>query len=85
VEVEASSTGHGVLLTVSDDGAGVPADLIPTVFEPFTRGPNSRAAGGSGIGLALCRSLVAGFGGRIWYEPNHPHGARFKLRLRRPA
>lgn len=81
IAVEASRGPDGVQIAVSDDGPGVPPDLIPTLFEPFTRGRQAGSVGGSGIGLALCRVLVQAFGGTIWYETNHPRGARFCARL----
>lgn len=77
--------GEGVVfLAFSDDGPGVPPELVPRLFEPFTRGPSTEAQGGSGIGLALCRRLVDAFGGTIGYEPGRPSGARFSIRLRCP-
>ena len=76
--------GHGsagsVELAVSDDGSGVPGDLVPRLFEPFARGSNAETQGGSGIGLALCRRFVEAFGGEIRYESAGP-GARFTIRL----
>jgi signal transduction histidine kinase len=82
VTVEAHRRGEDAIVSVTDDGDGVPADLVPTVLEPFTRGKTAGAVGGSGVGLALCRRIVEAFGGSIWYEPAHPNGARFCLRLR---
>ncbi len=81
VRLEGSSGAGVVSLVVTDDGDGVPALLLPRLFEPFTRGPNTEAQGGSGIGLALCVRLVEAFGGTIRYDPNGP-GARFLIRLR---
>jgi signal transduction histidine kinase len=71
-----------VRVTVSDDGPGVTADLIPSMFEPFARGKTAGAVGGSGIGLALCRRLMEAFGGQIWYETAEPHGACFVVLFR---
>ncbi len=85
VTIDARSEPAGVIVSVSDDGSGVPPDLLPNVFEPFTRGRTAGAVGGSGIGLALCRRLVEVFGGSMWYETAQPHGARFVVRLPRPA
>lgn len=81
VRIEASSDEDGVLLSVSDDGDGVPEDLVPQLFEPFTRGAAAQAHAGSGLGLAIIRRLVEMFGAEIWYESNKPKGARFSLRL----
>jgi len=82
VSIEGHRRDDRVVMSVSDNGDGVPADLIPTVFEPFTRGRGAGAVGGSGMGLALCRRIVEALGGAIWCEPVRPTGARFCVRLR---
>jgi PAS domain S-box-containing protein len=68
-------------VSVCDDGAGVPAYLVPHLFEPFTRDRTAEYHGGSGIGLALCRRLVDALGGDIAYAPGVPKGSRFTVRL----
>jgi CheY-like chemotaxis protein len=80
VRVEASRTGEGVLTVVSDDGDGVPVEVVPRLFEAFSRGPPG-GEGGTGLGLAIVQALVEAFGGRVWYEPAEPHGARFGVLL----
>ena len=72
------------LVTVADDGDGVPDELVPKLFERFTRGAGADGVNGSGLGLAIARALVEGLGGRIWYEPGEPAGARFSFTLRAP-
>ncbi len=56
-----------VLLQVEDDGPGIPAHLLPHVFERFARGDasRSRAAGSTGLGLAIVASVVAAHGGGV--------------------
>jgi PAS domain S-box-containing protein len=85
VSVEAHRRGGRVVVSVSDDGDGVPAELVPTVLEPFTRGKSAGAVGGSGVGLALCQGIIQALGGTFWYEPAEPHGARFCLELPAPG
>jgi len=80
VAIDGVRTHNGVELTVSDDGDGVPPELVSRLFEPFARGSNAESQGGSGIGLALCRRLVDAFGGDLRYEAADP-GARFTIRL----
>src|SRR5260221_4239395 len=60
VRVAARTVSDGVELTVSDDGEGIPADLLPRVFDRFVRG---RASTGSGLGLAIVRDVVEAHGG----------------------
>ena len=54
-------------LTVTDDGPGIPAELLPRVFERFARGDGSRsrAAGSTGLGLAIVAAVVEAHGGRV--------------------
>ena len=62
-----SNAERGTALTVTDDGPGVPADLLPHVFERFARGSASRSreTGSSGLGLAIVDAVVAAHGGRV--------------------
>ena len=82
IRLEARGTSDGVVVTVADDGDGVPDELVPKLFERFARGASADGVEGSGLGLAIARALVEGFGGRIWYEPGQPAGARFRFLLR---
>ncbi|MFJ9539872.1 ATP-binding protein [Streptomyces sp. NPDC101225] len=64
------AAGGRVVVRVRDDGPGIPGELLPSVFERFTRADASRAReagseGGSGLGLAIAAAIVAAHGGRI--------------------
>jgi signal transduction histidine kinase len=85
VRVEARRTGGRVILSVTDDGPGVPDDLVSSMFEPFTRGQAVTGTVGSGLGLAISRRLVDAFAGRMSYECQSPHGARFLVDLQEAA
>jgi signal transduction histidine kinase len=65
--VRLDATPNGVAITVADDGPGIPADHLATVFEPFTRleASRNRNTGGSGLGLTLARAIVRDAGGDI--------------------
>ncbi|WP_373298243.1 sensor histidine kinase [Nakamurella endophytica] len=60
----------GVLLTVTDDGPGIPAELQPEIFNRFVRGDSSRsrAAGSTGLGLAIVAAVIAAHGGAVSVE-----------------
>jgi PAS domain S-box-containing protein len=72
----------GVLITVEDQGAGVPEDLRETIFEPFRQGPGAPAhSPGVGIGLSLVARFAGLHGGRAWVEERPGGGASFKVFL----
>ncbi|HEY0448890.1 sensor histidine kinase [Actinophytocola sp.] len=62
-----STTDSEVVLTVTDDGPGIPAELLPDVFDRFARGDSSRsrAAGSTGLGLAIVAAVVQAHGGDV--------------------
>jgi len=75
--------GDLVILTVSDDGPGIPSDKRDEVFERFVRLDDARArsGGGTGLGLAVCRAIVESHGGTIaCVDPEHG-GATFQVSL----
>jgi PAS domain S-box-containing protein len=77
-----------VIVRVRDDGVGVPADLLPRIFDLFVQAEpsGSRAAGGLGIGLSLARELVHLHGGQIDAASEGPgRGSEFVVRLPRTA
>jgi protein-histidine pros-kinase len=81
IRIHGEADNGTVRLVVCDNGNGVPADLVPRLFEVFARGSNAESHGGSGIGLALSRRLVEAFGGQISYD-GAGSGACFTIALR---
>jgi signal transduction histidine kinase len=85
VLVSAEANGGVVTMRVRDEGCGIPAAQIDTVFERFRQGDSSdsRPASGTGLGLALARAIVEQHGGRIWVESTPDVGSEFSFTLPR--
>jgi two-component system sensor histidine kinase KdpD len=70
-----------VTVEVADDGPGIPHDLEDKIFEKFYRLPREREGSGAGLGLAICRGIVAAHGGRIWASNGPRGGAVFRFTI----
>jgi PAS domain S-box-containing protein len=80
IVLHAAATADEVALSVTDDGGGIPEQVLERLFEPFF---TTKAQGqGTGLGLAICHATMRDFGGSIAAE-NVPGGARFVMRFRR--
>jgi two-component system sensor histidine kinase MtrB len=77
--VVSAAGGEDVVVVVEDRGGGVAAELVPRLFDRFTRGDERAPHGGAGLGLAIARAYARAQGGDLVYEPASPHGARFRL------
>ena len=82
VIVKAEENGSDILISVKDEGVGIPAEDIPHIFEGFFRGKSGQAvASGSGIGLAVSRQIIEAHKGSITVESEPGAGATFFVRL----
>jgi signal transduction histidine kinase len=66
-----------VSVSVTDCGVGIGAENADRLFNAFF----TTKAGGMGMGLSICRSIIDAHGGRLWATPNLPHGATFQFTL----
>ena len=84
ISLAAQSSGTSeVCFIVEDQGRGIAPEKLERIFDRFQQGDasDSRALGGTGLGLALCRSIVDQHGGRIWAESTPGLGSRFLFTL----
>ena len=81
IEIGAAREDDQWLVSVRDDGIGIPKADHERIFEMFQRLHTAEEIPGTGIGLAICRRIVARHGGAIWVESVPAAGATFLLRL----
>jgi two-component system, OmpR family, sensor histidine kinase KdpD len=80
IQISAAATDGAVTVTVADRGPGLAPHDLTRVFEKFYRGPGL-SAGGLGLGLSICQSIVEAHGGRMWAENRVGGGAMFRFQL----
>jgi signal transduction histidine kinase len=83
VWLDAEPAPGELVFRVRDEGRGIPADKLETIFEPFTQVEESdaRDKGGAGLGLAICRGIVTQHGGQIWAESTFGAGTTMCVAL----
>ena len=79
VSTETDPRKHSVILTVRDDGAGIPPDKLKMIFDPFYT--TKRDSGGTGLGLSISRSIVRDHGGDILFESVEGEGTTVRVIL----
>ncbi|MFI5349417.1 MAG: sensor histidine kinase [Elusimicrobiota bacterium] len=81
VVIEAGDKGEFLMVSVADDGIGVPPQDRDKIFERFYRASNRGEvnAPGTGLGLAIAREVVAKHGGKIWFESEPGRGSTFRF------
>jgi len=71
-------------MVIRDSGKGIPADKLPRIFDPYfttKKGPDATGKGGTGLGLALCQTIIESHRGRIRVESSVGKGTCFTIRL----
>ena len=74
---------HNAILSVSDNGCGIPKEEIGNLFKKFYQIDSSptRERGGTGLGLAICRSIIELHSGKIWAESEVGKGTTIRISL----
>jgi signal transduction histidine kinase len=83
VTIDLEEDGEFILLSVDDEGSGVPQNISKNLFQKFFQGKEK--SGRVGLGLYFCRITVENWGGSIGYSPRKPGGSRFWFRLPKPG
>ncbi|WP_449403685.1 sensor histidine kinase [Exiguobacterium artemiae] len=83
IQVRGHMKGSQMVLTIEDEGIGIPEKALPFVFDKFYRADNSdtRKIGGTGLGLAICRMIVMDHGGSIAVQSEEGKGSTFTLQF----
>jgi two-component system sensor histidine kinase BaeS len=83
IEIRCRKAGQHAVLDIEDTAPGVTAEALPRLFERFYRGENSRsrAGGGAGLGLAICRNIVEAHDGEIRAQPSRLGGLAVRVSL----
>ncbi len=84
IDVGISQQNDKLLISVSDEGDGIPADRLEVIFEAFVQNDTDQTSKGTGLGLPICREIVTLHGGRIWAQSpptNKARGTQFNVEL----
>jgi signal transduction histidine kinase len=83
IEVSAEEHPTEVIISVKDNGRGIPGDAIDNIFKKFYQVDTSltREKGGSGLGLSICKGIIDAHGGRIWVQSQPEKGATFSFSI----
>jgi K+-sensing histidine kinase KdpD len=83
IYIQALYKGEEVLISVADEGIGIPPELHQKIFERFFQGEGRKAGRrkGTGLGLAICQGIIEAHGGKIWVESQPGKGAKFSFSL----
>lgn len=72
---------NDIVISVKDDGAGIPKSDIPKMFKRFSQGTSEKRSVGTGLGLYLSRQIIEAHGGKIWLETDKQKGTEFLFLL----
>ena len=82
IDVTSSKKTDSIVVSVRDQGAGIPENELENIFDKFVQsGQNKASAGGTGLGLPICREIMTAHKGRIWAENNPDIGANLSFEI----
>ena len=81
ITVRGAPMGDGLVVSVEDEGRGIPEEVQDKIFDRFYQVDSSatRSVGGTGLGLYICRKMTDAIGGKLWLERSGPEGTVFRL------
>jgi signal transduction histidine kinase len=79
ISVSAEPAGSGVMISVADNGIGVPPEYREKIFEPFKRLQRGSTQPGTGLGLATCAKIAKRHNGTIWCDPHADSGTTIRF------
>ena len=79
IQIDATAEDGQVAVEIADTGSGIASELVGQVFDPLF----TTKAGGLGLGLSICRSIIERHRGEISVSPRYPHGSIFRFTLPR--
>ncbi len=83
ITITCKDIGDSILCTVEDSGPGINEEDLPYIFDPFYRANYSEGVEGTGIGLAIVKTIIEAHGGKVWVKNKKPpeHGAIFSFTI----
>jgi len=82
IDVISFKKADSIVISVRDQGAGVPVNELENIFDKFVQSSkNKTSTNGTGLGLPICREIIAAHKGRIWAENNPDIGANLSFEI----
>lgn len=82
IKVEIEDKNSDLLVSIYDQGVGIPQAELETIFDKFVQSSKTKTgAGGTGLGLAICRNIIKSHQGKIWAENNPEAGAILRFQI----
>ena len=82
IDLQNNSSSQNLIISVADDGIGIPKGELNTIFDPFRQSSNTKNfSKGSGLGLTICKEVIKAHGGEIWAKNNDEGGTTMSFNL----